>query len=822
MPGSNPRTPSTPSGRTVYRGPAGSGTRAQGQRNAPGFASGLGALADMLSGATVGATAATLGVGGDLEQLARGLYGAATARPEQDALAAGLLAADRSTLLPTTQDMRGYLPNPTQFSIPADQNAYAQLGEFLPLPVSPTAVARGAAVAGRDVAGGARSALGALGRVGAAGVEMGAQGRGPLSFMQQALEPSYAVRPRGGNFSDLRLDDYLGGALHVHTPDFLDRVFGVEHAGRTGAAAEWAQKQLANYLKRDLGAPTDPLLQVEKDLPNLHFGADGMAGMPPEGEDVLDMQTWRELNDLAYRRAEMGRGYGRQQRALQALQVHDALTGGQPLTPWGAYSGAALEPLSPAQHAEDLAGWIPEGQSPFEAARDMGLNVDWLEKAPADTKIWSLSDPTEDLLGFNHVLDYFEAAQRAAADVQNYGGAQQLRDQLARGMGGARPEAMAEWQRALAFHDAGLALTPEQIAKTSVADAVRKTAAWNDLLAQGMGGPANPDLMRGWQALKEYPEDGMKWVEFNPGVGEDITELPEGYRVVENTKLRGEGGVPLYTVAGPEGATWGQLSKTPEEAVQGWLPEFNAARRNAELRAGLNAEGDAMGHCVGGYCDSVQSRGTKIYSLRDKNGNPHVTIETRPGRSDVRAWMDEMNPDLLAQHLDEARRQGVSSTAYLNDLYESAGVAPPDEIIQIKGKQNAAPVAKYLPFVQDFVKSRQWGRVGDLQNTGLTHYSGGKTKYRAGWGQPGMYGPPDMELDMPTGYMTAREAAQHLIQQGAPEDWARQHVGDFSSGIDDEGLQELRANPLQDDYAQGGSVQPSAFMQRAQAMLAGR
>jgi hypothetical protein len=42
-----------------------------------------------------------------------------------------------------------------------------------------------------------------------------------------------------------------------------------------------------------------------------------------------------------------------------------------------------------------------------------------------------------------------------------------------------------------------------------------------------------------------------------------------------------------------------------------------------------------------------------------------------------------------------------------------------EDIIQIKGKQNAAPVSKYLPHVQDFVKSGNWDRVRDISNTGL-------------------------------------------------------------------------------------------------------
>ena len=42
-----------------------------------------------------------------------------------------------------------------------------------------------------------------------------------------------------------------------------------------------------------------------------------------------------------------------------------------------------------------------------------------------------------------------------------------------------------------------------------------------------------------------------------------------------------------------------------------------------------------------------------------------------------------------------------------------------DEIVQIKGKGNKAPKDEYLPFVQDFVRSGNWSKVGDLKNTGL-------------------------------------------------------------------------------------------------------
>jgi hypothetical protein len=169
------------------------------------------------------------------------------------------------------------------------------------------------------------------------------------------------------------------------------------------------------------------------------------------------------------------------------------------------------------------------------------------------------------------------------------------------------------------------------------------------------------------------------------------------------------------------------------------LANFNAYRGEAELSAGLNAEGSAMGHCVGGYCDDVASRGTKIYSLRDKNNNPHVTVETRPGsRVALDKWgarkalseLDELQPgsDYTGQYFRAAGHPdvvGIESqlrAAGLLDLVKShLGYDKPlaAEIAQIKGKQNAAPVDKYLPYVQDFVKSGQWGRVGDLGNAGL-------------------------------------------------------------------------------------------------------
>ena len=105
-----------------------------------------------------------------------------------------------------------------------------------------------------------------------------------------------------------------------------------------------------------------------------------------------------------------------------------------------------------------------------------------------------------------------------------------------------------------------------------------------------------------------------------------------------------------------------------------------------------------MGHCVGGYCDEVLSGNSRIFSLRDAKGEPHVTIEVAPEGRAVNAWVPEG---------------------------EEPSALP--SIVQIKGKQNRAPNPEYLPFVQDFDRNSQfgkgWSNVGDLQNTRLRRSS---------------------------------------------------------------------------------------------------
>jgi hypothetical protein len=182
------------------------------------------------------------------------------------------------------------------------------------------------------------------------------------------------------------------------------------------------------------------------------------------------------------------------------------------------------------------------------------------------------------------------------------------------------------------------------------------------------------------------------------------------------------------------------------------------------------AESDAMGHSVKGYeppkghpdwsegsgdsgslrygyggWEGIKSGDAKVYSLVNKKGEPHVTVESKRGKHPIGysyagGEIDfpdkfDYNNDYLdgAPRLDPEQKTAILNRARalhsenpkmerMNAFQQAANEIIgelPLEITQIKGKGNAKPVADYLPFVQDFVKSGQWSDVGDFQNTGL-------------------------------------------------------------------------------------------------------
>ena len=233
-----------------------------------------------------------------------------------------------------------------------------------------------------------------------------------------------------------------------------------------------------------------------------------------------------------------------------------------------------------------------------------------------------------------------------------------------------------------------LAVRPESLGRMTFPQAVEHVGKINQYRAKEMQRAAlaaqeNPVT----QVFKDYAEDnpkGLRWVEIAPPKGEG----PTNYDVEE------------------------------------------------ELRKALKYEGDTMGHCVGGYCPDVMEGRSRIFSLRDAKGEPHVTIETQPARfmpsrDEREAIYEQAKQEIEALNIDDPYVEAARIIQRQREIVEerSAEIAsnpPPENIIQIKGKQNRAPKDDYLPFVQDFVKSGQWGNIGDLANTGLVRLPDGR------------------------------------------------------------------------------------------------
>jgi len=234
-----------------------------------------------------------------------------------------------------------------------------------------------------------------------------------------------------------------------------------------------------------------------------------------------------------------------------------------------------------------------------------------------------------------------------------------------------------------------LAVRPESLGRMTFPQAVEQVGKINQYRAKEMERTAldaqnNPVT----HVFKEYADDnptGLKWVEMAPPKGDG----PTNYDVEE------------------------------------------------ELRKALKYEGDTMGHCVGGYCPDVLEGRKRIFSLRDAKGEPHVTIETQPGDQsgayhqaiaelrDTPLWDDWLEHQRTA----DQRGTGGSSIDYMNTFREgkslpSLDVSTPDNILQIKGKQNAKPKDAYIPFVRDFVQSGKWGQIGDEENSGMRRLGG--------------------------------------------------------------------------------------------------
>jgi hypothetical protein len=112
----------------------------------------------------------------------------------------------------------------------------------------------------------------------------------------------------------------------------------------------------------------------------------------------------------------------------------------------------------------------------------------------------------------------------------------------------------------------------------------------------------------------------------------------------------------------------------------------------------LGVEGKMMQHCVGAYCAYVTRGTSRIFSLRDPVGNPHVTIEWRMKDADTAGELEGWDEDLAEE---------ISAMSD-SDFLDSPRIVKEGSVVQVYGKQNAPPADMYKPYAQEFIKKRMY------------------------------------------------------------------------------------------------------------------
>jgi hypothetical protein len=483
-----------------------------------------------------------------------------------------------------------------------------------------------------------------------------------------AGSPVNVVKPKGGN--------WLAGSVERAVEPMRQTVLnetGLQNlADRAGvdvsesvrarqlpeaAMNRWIETKLAKYIRNEMATPEDPL----------RLQADAFPAIKAEQLAVKDAQLAKARADMEA--ARQARGFTPEMMTSSQARIRelererdfiDAQMGihaevqptGYNVTRARREAGFPEEGMGVSDLAkkwEDRADTFVNELEAFDltsAYPEVVKDNPWLLKVPPETRVYDMLRGADEDLGFAHLTD-------------------ELRNAL-------NPESGLPRELLLKYSDLDKMSVPQ------VAKRVDEINAWRSVQK------AEADMARAGnaatQVVKEYPEQGMKWVELR---------APDGDKFEESIQHL-------------EPKEW-------QKAVE----EFREGRIKT-LEDALKYEGETMGHCVGGYCPDVVEGRSKIFSLRDDRGRPHVTIEVAPRNITA----EEAIKMAISEGLPE---KGMETFNRVAEIMGSGDFMRQD-IVQIKGKGNKAPKDDYLPAVQDFVRSGNFGKVGDLQNTGLVKF----------------------------------------------------------------------------------------------------
>ena len=469
---------------------------------------------------------------------------------------------------------------------------------------------------------------------------------------------------------------------------------------RNNAINNWIDRNLANYIKKEMATPEDPVRKLAEE------------GITHKS-DLNDFRT--DAGTRVMRKREQAgfpaEGMGQSNLAKQWESLADFAFGTRP--------------------AKDVSA----------------IRYPWVSKLDPETPVYGgYHSHGNEMLGFDHIVDV-------------------LRQDVREGR-----------------------IRPEQLSKVSMEQAVRRTYEYDQEMARKMA-EAQIKATEGMPIHKEYPE-GYKWIELALP-----NKLPEGH--IERN-----------------GVIYDQEGNIVEQSGSILDPRYK------KLEEALKYEGQTMGHCVGGYCPDVAAGSSRIFSLRDAKGEPHVTIEVNPkGKLYADEWMKTLSPQERSEILSSA------GSVLEHPKYLEAKSKVPQAIKQIKGKQNKAPKAEYLPYVQDFVRSGEWSDIGDFKNTGFDYPATGPS---------GIFHPDQMKVLENAGikvpkYLTVDEANKYKddlyrIETGKDPDTGlplNPEVGMKKGGkvqvSDDCNCQHME---MMDHYMSGGGALSKAAIEALERMKA--
>jgi hypothetical protein len=598
--------------------------------------------------------------------------------------------------------------------------------------------------------------------------------------LEKSMEPYQMniIKPEGGNWikgaaekylKDLRYDESLIDPVGVMNP--ADKA---EETARVAAMNNFVDKKLSRYLVNQMGTPSD----------TLRLQADAWADTQKKLLADKDKQIDKVRSDI--QKAQRERGVDpevltRSQARLRELRKERELIQNRkglhfaPRPDWfrPAVEEARQNANMPIQNkgVSDVAkGWEDlsdrtvtqasySEQLPF---MDVGLGDSAVERfktlSPMERVNFVENYKNEQLqklggqfavenpeasaysfntgipareLGFDHMMDEIDNALRPNQGLPEY-----------------------------------LQLKPKDLDKMSVAQVAEHV-----------------DKINAWRASQKAEVDAAR-------AANAATVEHKAYDVVPGTDIPNDQGLRWVEIKTPEVTSPDQL--TNPDAISKYKQYLSTAPDNPEVQQSalqraakiqnesavedaLKYEGEILQHCVGGYCPDVTEGRSRIFSLRDADGRPHATIETKPiketgRRSDI---PDDIKEELRARgeaigrqkadelgfgpYSEEAALEEKIAIAQLMDdwLYENPLVS--EKIAQIKGLQNKKPNDEYMPFIQDFVKSGDWSEVGDLHNTGLFKVTQGQKL-------------PGFAKEIPPGYYTLDDFQKMAVENEMPQE----------------------------------------------------